>query len=93
MDTIHLISENLAQSEQIVLSRIEEMREHCLVPPSSRGGCHTLWVLGHLAYIERLVVHQFPYLLGHSLLDIGYSAVQRCAARAGPNSPCLARGL
>ncbi len=59
MDSIYLIHENLERSEDIVLSRIEEMRDHCMVPPSSQGGCHTLWVLGHLAYIEALVVRKF----------------------------------
>lgn len=56
MQSIDLIRENLQRSEAIVLVRIEEMREHCMVPPTPRGGCHTLWVLGHLAYIEGLVV-------------------------------------
>jgi len=35
------------------------MREHCVVFPTPRGGCHTLWVLGHLAYIESLVIREF----------------------------------
>ena len=35
------------------------MREHCLVFPTPRGGGHTLWVLGHLAYIEGLVARGF----------------------------------
>ncbi len=59
MESRHLISENLARSEEIVLSRIEDMREHAMVFPTPCGGCHTLWVLGHLAYIEGLVVHHF----------------------------------
>ena len=59
MQTIDLIRENLERSERIVLSRIEEMREHCMVPPTARGGCHTLWVLGHFAYIEALVTRTF----------------------------------
>lgn len=42
-----------------MLARVEEMREHCLVFPTRNGGCHTLWVLGHLAYIEALVVRRF----------------------------------
>ena len=42
-----------------MLARVEEMREHCLVFPTRNGGCHTLWVLGHLAYIEALVVRGF----------------------------------
>lgn len=59
MLTIDLIRENLKRSEDIVLSRIEDMREHCVVFPSPRGGCHTLWILGHLAYIESLVIRTF----------------------------------
>ena len=59
MNSIELIRENLDRSEEIVLSRIEEMREHCLVFPTPQGGCHTLWLLGHLAYIESLVIHDF----------------------------------
>lgn len=35
------------------------MRDHCMVFPTPRGGCHTLWILGHLAYIEVLVVREF----------------------------------
>ena len=59
MESRQLIRDNLIRSEDIVLSRIEEMREHALVIPTPNGGCHTLWVLGHLAYIEGLGVHQF----------------------------------
>ena len=43
----------------MVLARIEDMREHAVVFPTSNGGCHTLWVLGHLAFIEALVVRTF----------------------------------
>lgn len=42
-----------------VLARVEEMREHCVVFPTPKGGGHTLWVLGHLAYIEALVIRSF----------------------------------
>jgi hypothetical protein len=35
------------------------MREHGTVFPTPRGGGHTIWVLGHLAYIEALVVRHF----------------------------------
>jgi hypothetical protein len=38
---------------------VEDMKDHCMVFPTPRGGCHTLWVLGHLAYIEGQVVRQF----------------------------------
>ncbi|MEM6471843.1 MAG: DinB family protein [Planctomycetota bacterium] len=59
MDSIDLIHENLRRSESIVLSRVEDMRDHCFVSPTSRGGCHTLWILGHLAFIEGLVIFDF----------------------------------
>ena len=35
------------------------MRDQCLVFPTPGGGCHTLWVLGHLAYIEAQVTRTF----------------------------------
>lgn len=59
MDSIGLIRANLTTSRDRVLARVEEMRDHALVFPTPRGGCHTLWVLGHLAYIETLVVRHF----------------------------------
>ena len=59
MNSIALIRDNLERSQDIVLARIEEMRDHAMVPPTPRGGCHTLWTLGHLAYIESLVIRTF----------------------------------
>lgn len=67
MQSIDLIRDNLTKSRDIVLARVEEMREHCLVFPTPNGGCHTLWVLGHLAYIETLVIRRFLLGEGHSL--------------------------
>lgn len=59
MQSIDLIRDNLKKSRDRVLARVEEMREHCVLFPTRNGGCHTLWVLGHLAYIEVLVVRGF----------------------------------
>jgi hypothetical protein len=59
MQSIDLIRDNLKTSRDRVLARVEEMREHCVVFPTRNGGCHMLWVLGHLAYIEALVVRAF----------------------------------
>jgi hypothetical protein len=59
MQSVDLIRDNLTKSRDRVLVRVEEMREHCLVFPTPNGGCHTLWVLGHLAYIETLVIRRF----------------------------------
>ena len=59
MQSIDLIHDNLEKSTSRVLVRVEDMREDCMVFPTPEGGCHTLWVLGHLAYIEALVVRVF----------------------------------
>jgi uncharacterized damage-inducible protein DinB len=59
MNSIDLIRDNLNKSQDRVLARVEEMREHCMVFPTPNGGGHTLWTLGHLAYIESLIVHTF----------------------------------
>jgi hypothetical protein len=64
MESIDLIRRNLKKSRDRVLARVEEMQDHCVVFPTPSGGCHTLWVLGHLAYVEGLVVRQF--MLGES---------------------------
>lgn len=59
MQSIELLHENLVKSRDRVLARIEDMRGHAMTFPTPHGGCHTLWVLGHLAYIESLVIHSF----------------------------------
>ena len=59
VESIDLIRTHLEHSRERVLERVEDMREHALVAPTPRGGGHTLWVLGHLAYIESQIVHQF----------------------------------
>lgn len=69
MDSIDLIRDNLEQSAELVLLRIEDMRDHCMVAPTPRGGCHTLWVLGHLAYIEGQVIRQFMLGEPHPLAE------------------------
>jgi uncharacterized damage-inducible protein DinB len=69
MQSIDLIRGNLMTSRDRVLARVEEMREHCVVFPTSRGGCHTLWVLGHLAYIEALIVDEFMLGQGNPLAE------------------------
>lgn len=59
MQSIDLIRDNLTKSAGRVLLRVKEMQDHCMVFPTLNGGCHTLWILGHLAYIESLVIHDF----------------------------------
>jgi len=59
VDSIELLRDHLAKSTERVLAKVEEMADHCLVPPTPNGGGHTLWILGHLAYIEALVIRGF----------------------------------
>jgi hypothetical protein len=42
----------LAASDGAVLSAIDEMRDAPTTFPTANGGCHPLWVLGHLTLIE-----------------------------------------
>jgi hypothetical protein len=69
MQSIDLIRDNLKKSRDRVLARVEEMRDHCVVFPTPKGGCHTLWVLGHLAYIEALVIRGFMLGEGNPLAE------------------------
>lgn len=69
MQSIDLIRDNLRKSTDRVLARVEDMREHCLVSPTRRGGGHTLWVLGHLAYTEGLVIRKFMLAEPNPLAD------------------------
>lgn len=59
MQSKDLIRDNLKKSAERVLARIEDMRDAAVVFPTPQGGCHTLWVIGHLAYIETYVIHKF----------------------------------
>jgi hypothetical protein len=69
MQSIDLIRDNLKKSRERVLAHIEEMPGHGVVFPTPKGGCHTLWVLGHLAYIEALVIRGFMLGEGNPLAD------------------------
>lgn len=69
MQSIDLIRINLHNSRKHVLARIEDMAQHGMVAPTPNGGGHTLWTLGHLAYIEGLVVQQFMLGRAHPLAE------------------------
>jgi uncharacterized damage-inducible protein DinB len=59
VQSIELIRQNLGRSTELALAHIEDMRDHGVVFPTPNGGSHTLWVLGHLAYIEALIIRGF----------------------------------
>ena len=59
MDTKSILLRNLQMGTQATLSLIEDMKEAPLTYPTSNGGCHPLWILGHLVYSEGGLVHSF----------------------------------
>jgi uncharacterized damage-inducible protein DinB len=52
MQTKDIIQFALTLSDGAVLSVIDEMSDASTTFPTLNGGCHPLWVLGHLALIE-----------------------------------------
>jgi hypothetical protein len=45
----------LSASDRAVLSAIDEMRDAPTTFPTANGGCHPLWVLGHLTLVEGMI--------------------------------------
>src|SRR5262245_23219665 len=52
MTAIEVIRTAMAMSEKSTMSLIEDMRDAPLTQPTSRGGNHPLWVLGHITDVE-----------------------------------------
>jgi len=52
MHTKEIIQFALSVSNQAVLSIIHEMSDAPTTFPTANGGCHPLWVLGHLTFVE-----------------------------------------
>src|SRR5881227_1581023 len=57
MKAIDLIRKALMMSERSTMMLIEDMRDAPLTSPTSRGGNHPLWVLGHITFIEGNLPH------------------------------------
>jgi hypothetical protein len=55
MQTKDAITFALAASNGAVLSVIDEMSSAPTTFPTPNGGCHPLWVLGHLAFVEGMI--------------------------------------
>jgi hypothetical protein len=45
----------LSISNGVVLSVIDEMSDAATTFPTPNGGCHPLWVLGHLTLVEGII--------------------------------------
>ena len=57
MKAIELIRWAMRASEEGTNRIVADMRDAPLTQPTSQGGNHPLWVLGHLAYIEGAIPH------------------------------------
>jgi hypothetical protein len=69
MQSLDLVRDNLEKSRDRVLARVGDMAAHALVFPTPHGGGNTIWVLGHLAYIEALITHSFMRGKANPLAD------------------------
>jgi uncharacterized damage-inducible protein DinB len=63
MHTKEAIKFALSASDRAVLSVIDKMSDAGTTFPTSNGGCHPLWVLGHLAVVEGMMSE---VLFGHT---------------------------
>jgi DinB superfamily len=57
MKAIDLIRWALQLTDESTARLVSDMRDEALTQPTSRGGNHPLWVLGHLAVIEGMIPH------------------------------------
>jgi len=55
MNTKDAIKFALTVSDRAVLSVVDEMSDAATTFPTPNGGCHPLWVLGHLTLVEGMI--------------------------------------
>ena len=56
MQSKDLIRDNLVNSESRVLSLLKGLDDFTTTFPTPNGGCHALWIVGHLAYSEGQII-------------------------------------
>ncbi|MHC4444148.1 MAG: DinB family protein [Planctomycetota bacterium] len=59
MDDMSVINQLLEQSKLLTIGLISDMKDVPTTFPTSKGGNHPLWVLGHLVYAEASLVSGF----------------------------------
>src|ERR1700751_1013328 len=55
MNTKDTLQFALTLSNKAILGTIDEMRDAATTFPTPNGGCHPLWVLGHLTLVEGMI--------------------------------------
>ncbi len=73
MTTLDFIRRGITVSHTLTMGLIDDMAESPLQQPTSNGGNHPLWVLGHLAYSESNIVEHI--IKGNENPLIGWKAV------------------
>lgn len=59
MQAKELLKTNLKMGTGNVLRLLEDMKDAPLTFPTPAGGCHSMWVLGHLTYADAQFVHEW----------------------------------
>jgi uncharacterized damage-inducible protein DinB len=70
LKTIDFIKAGLEGSKNLTLGLLDDMKDSPLAQPTSKGGNHPLWILGHLAYAEANIVNHI--ILGNENPLIGW---------------------
>ncbi len=70
MKTIDFIRMGLETSKNFALALIDDMSDAPLTQPTSKGGNHPLWILGHLTYAEANIINHI--ILGNENPLIGW---------------------
>ncbi len=52
MNSIDFIKKSLATTQFLTMSLLDDMKDAPLTPPTSKGGNHPLWILGHWTYSD-----------------------------------------
>src|SRR6202035_4617445 len=77
MYTKDAIRYSLNLADQAVMRSLETIEDAPLTFPTKNGGCHPLWVMGHLAFIEGLT---------HEMLGGGANPVAHWAVIFGQDT-------
>lgn len=58
MNTLEFITMSMTASREMSLMLINDLRDEPVAQPTRNGGNHAIWILGHLAYMESVMIHQ-----------------------------------
>jgi len=70
MKTTDYIRMGLETSKMFTLGLLDDMKDAPLTQPTSKGGNHPLWILGHLTYAEANIVNHI--ILGNENPLVGW---------------------